>query len=90
VVAGQLLEVQSLSTRLGRRLPVRVDGVVPDGVSRVTIELESGESEKVPVARNGYEAVALDPLRVTFVQRMGAGLRRRALRLPLLAGAHRK
>jgi hypothetical protein len=84
-VDGRLLETQSLSTTLAQRLPTRVDGIVPNGVHRVTVRSSDGASRTVPVARNAYEVIVVNPRSVAFVAER-AGRRRYIVRTPSVAG----
>lgn len=45
-------------------------GIVPDGVFTVAVRTRKGHVT-APVIRNGYEAIAEDPVSVTFVTRAG-------------------
>lgn len=67
-LAGKLVTTQSLSaTSAGASVPIRVIGVVPDGVNSVTIGSQSGSRMRVDVLRNGYVAVLREPTEVIFV-----------------------
>lgn len=68
--AGKLVTTRSLSaTSAGPSVPVRVVGVVPDGVNSVTIGSQLGGKARVNVIRNGYVAVLREPTEVQFVVR---------------------
>lgn len=62
--AGRLVETQSLSTTVSAPGRDRVVGVAPDGVTTVNILQRNGRHVAVPVIRNGYEAIASDPVAV--------------------------
>lgn len=68
VESGGLVTVQALVTSSGTPTPsARVVGVVPDGVSAVTIKCKSGDGVRVAVARNAYEAIVPGPIAVGFL-----------------------
>lgn len=46
-------------------MPTRVTGIVPDGVSEVTIR-GAGATAKVAVIRNAYEDILINPSSVSF------------------------
>jgi hypothetical protein len=85
--AGQLHESQSLSTSFKRRMPTRVVGVVPDGVSKVTINYEGGASTEVTVTRNAYEDVLINPSSVSFTATASSHSHRYVFKLSSVAGA---
>jgi hypothetical protein len=82
------METQSLSTTFAKRLPTRVDGVVPDGVHHVVVRSIGDASKAVPVVRNAYEAIVVNPRSVSFVAAQ-AGRRRRYVVLTLSAAGGR-
>lgn len=84
---GQLFEVRSLSTTIARRLPMRVEGIVPDGVHRVTIRYLRGASRTEAVTRNAYEATVVNPHTLSFVTDTGGQPKRHVISLPSVAGA---
>jgi hypothetical protein len=86
--AGQLHESQSLSTSFKRRMPTRVVGVVPDGVSEVTINYEDSGSTKVTVTRNAYEDVLINPSSVSFTATARNHSHRYVVKLSSVAGAN--
>lgn len=86
-IAGRLMETQSLSTTFAKRLPTRVDGIVPDGVHHVVIDSTiKGASKAVPVVRNAYEAIVVNPRSVSFVAEQAGRRRRYAVLTPSAAG----
>jgi hypothetical protein len=86
-VDGRLLETQSLSTTFAKRLPTRVDGIVPDGVHHVLVgSTIDGASKAVPVVRNAYEVIVVNPRSVTFVAEQAGRRRRYIVRTPSVAG----
>ncbi|HEV7481706.1 MAG TPA: hypothetical protein VGO13_01265 [Solirubrobacterales bacterium] len=81
------METQSLSTTFAKRLPTRVDGIVPDGVHHVVIDSTiKGASKAVPVVRNAYEAIVVNPRSVSFVAEQAGRRRRYAVLTPSAAG----
>lgn len=76
------------STTLAKRLPTRVDGIVPDGVHHVIVRSIGDASRAVPVARNAYEVIVVNPRSVSFVAEQ-AGHRRRYV-VPTLSTARRQ
>jgi hypothetical protein len=64
---GRLVETQSLTTSGTGTRNARVVGVVPNGVAAVTLVSGNGRQVTVPVFRNAYEAIAVDPIVVRFV-----------------------
>lgn len=69
---GRLLETQTLGGVLHGAVRSNVFGIVPDGVRAVAIVSRGGESQTVAVERNAYEALAVEPSAVRFVQRQGS------------------
>jgi hypothetical protein len=65
--AGRLVGTRSLSTSTTRATKTSVTGIVPNGVSTVTIVSARGQQTIADVMRNAYEAVATDPVAVRFV-----------------------
>jgi len=84
--AGRLVETQSLSTTLAKRLPTRVDGIVPDGVHHVSVHSTDGASKVVPVVRNAYEVIVVNPRFVSFVAEQAGRRRRYVVPTPSAAG----
>jgi hypothetical protein len=85
-VDGRLLETQSLSTTFAKRLPTFVDGIVPDGVHHVVVRSIGDASKAVPVVRNAYEVIVVNPRSVTFVAEQAGRRRRYIVRTPSVAG----
>lgn len=85
--AGELFETQSLSTTFAKRLPTRVDGIVPDGVRHVTVHFLGGASRVLPVKRNSYETIVVNPYSLSFVAHRGGRRQRYILSVPTAAGA---
>jgi hypothetical protein len=84
---GRLMETRSLSTTLAKRLPTLVDGIVPDGVRRVVVDSTGGAHQKVvPVVRNAYEVVVVNPSSVSFVARQAGRRRLDVIPTPSTAG----
>lgn len=83
---GRLLETQSLSTTFVKRMPTRVDGIVPDGVHRVTVRSSGGASRTVPAVHNAYEAIVVNPRSVSFVAEQAGRRRRYVIPTPSAAG----
>jgi hypothetical protein len=82
-LAGRLVATQSLSaTSAARTVPVRVIGIVPDGVENVSIRSGRGHASRVAVVQNAYEAVLRDPTEVLFEIRHGG--RRTHTEVPLI------
>ncbi len=65
VEQGRLAETLSLIPNFAKRIPTRVTGIVPDGVSEVTIRGASATA-KVTVIRNAYEDILINPSSVSF------------------------
>ncbi len=65
VEQGRLTETLSLSPTFAKRVPTRVTGIVPDGVSEVTIR-GAAATAKVTVVRNVYEDILINPSSVSF------------------------
>jgi hypothetical protein len=86
VEAGRLMETQSLSTTLAKRLPTRVDGVVPDGVHHVVVRSIGDTKKAVPVVRNAYEVIVVNPRTVSFVAEQAGRRRRYVVQTPSAAG----
>jgi hypothetical protein len=84
---GRLYETQSLSTTFAKRLPTRVVGIVPDGVGEVTIHWDGGAAASVPVIRNAYEDVVINPSSIAFAVAKGDRDQRYVVQLPSVAGA---
>ncbi len=84
---GHLTETQSLSTTFAKRLRTRVVGVVPDNVPDVVLRFDGRSSTRVPVMRNAYEAVLVNPNQVSFEVHAGRHRRRYVESLASVAGA---
>jgi hypothetical protein len=70
--AGRLVVTQSLSaSSRGKSEEVRILGVVPDGVARVSVIEGDGRTTVVPVRRNSYAGTVADPVAVRFSDRVG-------------------
>jgi hypothetical protein len=74
VRAGRLVEAQALLTSGTQAKSSRVVGVVPNGVTTVTIVLRRRPHVSVEVIHNAYEAIVPDPIKVQFVTRRGSQL----------------
>lgn len=85
--AGRLFETQSLSTTFAKRMPTRVDGIVPNGVPQVTVRFAGSGSKKVAVKRNAYETIVINPRSVSFVAKRTGRWQRYVIPLPSVAGA---
>jgi len=83
---GRLMETQSLSTTFAKRLPTRVDGVVPDGVHHVVVRSIGDAKKAVPVVRNAYEVIVVNPRSVSFVAKQARRRRRYIVQTPSVAG----
>jgi hypothetical protein len=80
--AGELVSTHSLATSATRRASTSIVGIVPDGVRQVSLISRLGTSTTLPVIRNSYATVALEPASVTFVVDRGG---RRVTRMVPLA-----
>jgi hypothetical protein len=78
---GHLVETQSLATSGTDTRNARVVGVVPNGVSAVTLVSSEGRRTVVPVFRNAFEAIIWKPTFVRFVVRDGNHKVGRSIRL---------
>ena len=83
---GRLVVTQSLSPNFVKRLPTRVIGIVPDGVSEVTIRGADGVSARVAIIRNAYEDVLVNPSSVSFTATTGGHRQRYEVPLASAAG----
>ncbi len=78
---GRLFETQSLTISGTGTRNARVVGVAPNGVAAVTLVSGKGRQVTVPVFRNAYEAIAVDPIVVRFVVADGRHQMKRSIRL---------
>jgi hypothetical protein len=70
--AGRLVVTQSLSaSSRGGSEEVRILGIVPDGVARVSVTGGDGRSTVLPILRNSYAGTVADPVAVRFSDRVG-------------------
>lgn len=88
--AGRLFGSQSLSTTFVKRLPTRVDGIVPDGVHYVTVHFAGDASKKVAVVRNAYEVIVINPHSVSFLATRTGHRQRYIVAMPSLTGAKKQ
>jgi hypothetical protein len=85
---GHLVETQSLTTSGTSTGDARVVGVVPDGVTSVTVVSSEGRRTTLPVFRNAYEAIVRDPTVVRFLVRDGNHRVERSMRLSNFSSAN--
>jgi len=69
--AGRLVVTQSLSASRQGSSAVMILGVVPDGVTRVSVIGGDAHAKVLPVRGNSYAGTVLDPTAVRFSERMG-------------------
>jgi len=69
VEQGRLTETLSLSPTFANRIPTRVTGIAPNGVSEVTIRGVDATAT-VTVIRNAYEYILINPISVSFTATM--------------------
>ena len=85
---GRLAETLSLSPNFAKRVPTRVTGIVPNGVSEVTIRGASATA-KVAVIRNAYEDILINPRSVSFTATVDGHRRHYVVPLASAAGSSR-
>jgi hypothetical protein len=69
--AGRLVVTQSLSASRRGSSAVVILGVVPDGVTTVSVLDGGGHAKGLPVRRNSYAGIVVDPKAVRFSDRVG-------------------
>lgn len=84
---GRLMASQSLSVRPTERVPMRVYGIVPDGVRNVLARSSRDVVRIVRVQRNAYEFSMVNPQSVSFATGQGRGRGRYVVSIPSIAGA---
>jgi hypothetical protein len=84
---GHLVETQSLTTSGTGTTDARVVGVVPNGVTSVTLVSRGGRATAVPVFRNAFEAIAWEPIVLRFAVRDGNHTVERSIRLSNFSSA---
>jgi hypothetical protein len=71
-IVGRLVVTQSLSaSSSGGSEEIRILGVVPDGVGRVSVIGGDGRTTVLPVQRNSYAGTVAEPTAVRFSDRVG-------------------
>jgi hypothetical protein len=69
--AGRLVVTQSLSASRQGSSAVMILGVVPDGVTTVSVLDGGGHAKVLRVRRNSYAGIVVDPSAVRFSDRVG-------------------